>query len=109
MLYIYRRAASEGARSLAEEIAINCRKISNTSQPHYGQGLREGDRLVCWGETMNPIPGVEVLNGSPVLTKYEEALKLKEANVLTIKVARQKPAQEAVEDFFQLPIAPGAA
>ena len=92
MVYIYRRAASESARELAEAIPINCRKLNDLGKAHYGTGVRAGDVVVCWGEHLAPINGVRILNGGPIRYKYDDAVRLREAGVATVEVSRTRPA-----------------
>ena len=82
MIYIYRPADSDGARSLAD--AVHGRRWK-----HARPNLRRGDVVVAWGARLAPIDGVRILNGAPTSTKYEQALKLKEENVPTITVSMQ--------------------
>lgn len=98
MIYIFRRAASESARDLAEAINLNCRKIADLTRAHFGNGVRAGDTVVCWGEHLAPIPGVKILNGAAVANKLEDAMKLKRAGVPTVEVSTTQPALVPAED-----------
>lgn len=98
MLYIYRRKPSDSARDLAEGMNLNCRKVGDLGRVHYGQGVRGGDRVVCWGETLTPIEGVEILNGTPLINKLQAALKLREAGVKTIEVSTTQPPETPALD-----------
>lgn len=91
MLYVFRSVPSQGARDLAEALSVNARKISSLQQPHYGQGLRSGDIVVAWGEAVNPVTGVRILNGAPMLSKFDAAERLRQAGVATIEVSRTRP------------------
>lgn len=90
MLYIYRKAASDGARDLAESINVNCRRLNDLRKAHFGAGVRAGDRIVCWGEALPAINGIQILNGAPLINKFEQAQKLKEANVATVEVSAER-------------------
>jgi hypothetical protein len=121
MIYVFRQAASESARELAEAIHRNCRRLRNLRDAHFGHGVRRGDTIVCWGEALGNANGATVLNGAPVLSKYNAALKLREAGVNTVEASRVRPqpvqlptpidpavalfeaAKELTEDFSGLP------
>lgn len=102
MLYIYRSKASEGARDLAEAMPINCRKLSDLGKAHFGTGVRAGDTIICWGEGLNPIEGVKILNGTPMQNKLLDAIALKKAGVPTIVTSQSKPSVTAIIDQFTL-------
>ena len=90
-VYVYRKAASNGARDLAE--ALGGRRYRGTTIPITSR-LRAGDVVVCWGQDLAPVEGVRILNGGPIRGKYEDAVKLKEAGVPTIEVSRSRPVQQ---------------
>lgn len=98
MLYIYRTKPSDSARDLAEGMNLNCRKVKDLSQVHYGAGLRAGDRVICWGETLTPPAGVEVLNSTPIINKLSQAQILREKGVPTIQVMTTIPPPETPVD-----------
>jgi hypothetical protein len=88
MIIIYRTRPSNGARDLVESLG-NCRRgRDNSVRPP-----RNGDKVVCWGDSLN-LQGIEVLNGVPIINKYEDAIKLKAANVPTIEVSRSRPQNQ---------------
>ena len=89
MLYVYRRASSTGARSLAE--ALNGIRMRNTER--LQARVRNGDRVVMWGEHIPTIAGVQFLNNVPLRNKFEDATRLREAGVNTIEVSRTRPVQ----------------
>ena len=90
MLYIYRRASSTGARSLAE--ALNGIRMRNDDR--LRQRLRAGDSVIMWGEHLNlNLNGVRILNNVPLQNKFEDAQRLRAANVNTIEVNRTRPVQ----------------
>lgn len=103
MIYVYRAAASQGARDLAENLSRNARKTADLSRVHYGAGLRAGDVVICWGEQLQPVTGVRILNGGPIRTKFQDAITLRQAGVPTIEVSRTRPLaqqQPAPSDPF---------
>lgn len=88
MLYVYRRAASAGARELAYGLGgRRHRAIHREIQ----QQVRRGDVVICWGESLPSIPDVRILNGAPILGKYEDARKLQAAGIPTVEVSRTRP------------------
>lgn len=107
MIIIYRSRPSNSARELVEALP-NCRRALNFDR----RPTRNGDHVVCWGESLEPINGVEVLNGTPILNKFTDATKLKAAGVLTVEVSRTRPAngqsiQESRGSFDLNPYLPG--
>ena len=88
MIYIYRRAASDGARTLAE--AIGARRYRGIDFP-IQRKVRAGDTVICWGERLDPIPNVRILNGVPFRNKLQDAQRLIEAGVATIEVSLTRP------------------
>lgn len=103
MLYVYRRAASNSARDLADSFSVNSRKIGDLASAHYGQGVRAGDFVICWGESLTQAPtGVKVLNGAPQTSKFEAARKLLAAHVPTVEVSLTQPTQVAANAVFHL-------
>lgn len=85
MIYVYRRHKSTGARLLAE--ALGGRRWSE----RFPRTPRQGDVVVCWGESLAPPNGVRVINGAPLQNKFDDAIKLREAGVPTIEVSRTRP------------------
>src|SRR6266853_401592 len=86
MIVIYRTRPSNSARELVETLP-NCRRALNLNR----RPARSGDHLVCWGESLDPINGVEILNGTPILNKFTDATKLKAEGVPTVEVSRTRP------------------
>jgi hypothetical protein len=87
-IYIYRRAASNGARDLAEQldaIRYQARRV-----PMH-ERVQPGDIVICWGESMPAVPGVRILNGTALQDKYDDAVQLASAGVPTIAVSRTRP------------------
>lgn len=82
--YVYRRKPSTGAMDLAE--ALDAVRFRGRTLP-IERKVRRGDRIIAWGETVPAIPGVDILNGTAIQSKYQDALRLKEAGVSTITVA----------------------
>src|SRR5712675_1670526 len=111
MVYVYRRSASTGARELAE--ALSGRRYRANQRP-ITQVVQRGDVIVCWGEALPAIPGVLILNGGPILSKFSDAERLRERGVSTIQVSRTQPiavdpavalfetVKSAAEDFAAL-------
>lgn len=85
MIYVYRRHRSTGARELAE--ALGGRRVREVPN------LVPGDTLICWGETVNPRtpPGVRVVNGAAITSKFMDARRLLQAGVPTVEVAQTRP------------------
>lgn len=98
MLYLYRRAGSQGARDVVEslqELGVNSRRLNDLQKAHFGQGVRSGDHVIFWGEGGVTLPqGVIALNNVAIRTKYQDAVTLREAGVPTIQVALTRPAAE---------------
>jgi hypothetical protein len=92
MIYIYRPQSSNSARTLAE--VLGARRERNFER--MCRRLQEGDKVVCWGSycglTRN---GVQYLNNKDYTNKLQDALKLKEAGVPTVEVAKEKPLPQA--------------
>lgn len=123
MIYVYRPQPSNSARELAQ--ALGARRLR---QEHNLQRfVRAGDYVICWGAAM-PVPptGVEVLNGTAIRNKYQDALQLAAGNVPTIQAAAIRPlvpntpildpaqavwqtAQEIAEEFTHSHFARGEA
>ena len=86
--YIYRREASTGARDLAE--ALGATRYRGRNYP-LERKVRPGDVVIAWGERVPAIQDVHILNGAPILGKFEDVVKLKAAGVRTIDVSRTQP------------------
>lgn len=93
MMYVYRKAASVGARELAN--AIEARRYRGNQHP-IEERVRRGDVVICWGERLNPIEGVQILNGTPLANKFDDAVKLTAAGVPTVEVSRIRPQDTPV-------------
>lgn len=109
MIFIFRRNGSDGAQELTkfrEEGFIRLRSGPAQAGPdrpmdniRWRRAERESSRfsVVCWGEH---VPGVassvRILNNAPLLSKYKQALLLKEKGVATIEVAASRPSSAAV-------------
>lgn len=89
--YVYRPQSSTGARELANA-------IEGTRWRRTAPTLRANDAIVCWGAGAPVIGGttVRVLNGARLRNKYEDAIRLREAGVLTIEVSRTRPVAAPV-------------
>lgn len=87
MIYIYRRANSDGAQALAA--ALQGRRVKAFNRARRRD---PADVIVCWGEADPQVPGItKILNGVGIRNKYEDAVKLKEAGVPTVEVSRTRP------------------
>lgn len=86
--YVYRRAGSTGARELAE--ALGGVRWKGVQVP-MGTKARAGDFIVCWGETLAPLTGIQILNGAAINNKFTDAMELQRAGVPTIQVSRTRP------------------
>lgn len=93
MVYVYRRAASTGARELAG--ALEGKRFRALQMPMASR-VRRGDVVICWGERLDPIPGVQILNGAAIQSKMQDAILLLAAQVPTIQVSRTRPAPVVV-------------
>ena len=99
MIYVYRNAASEGARELA--LALGGRKLRHTPNRGFYFKRADGSRIpvrftnqdvvVAWGEAFTPTGGCRVLNGSAIRNKYTDATTLLQVGVPTIEVSRTQP------------------
>lgn len=99
MIYVYRNAASEGARELA--LALGGRKLRQSTQRGFYFKRANGERttvrfgnndtVVAWGESFTPTGGCRVLNGSTIRNKFSDAQVLQQAGVPTIEVSRTQP------------------
>lgn len=89
--FVYRRASSSGARALAEALGAIRYKALNVP---IDRKARQGDTIICWGETVGAIPGVRILNNAPINNKFTDATTLKAKGVPTVEVSRQKPAPQ---------------
>lgn len=88
-IYVYRRQPSEGANELAE--ALEATRFRARTLP-IERKVRSGDHVIAWGEHVPTLPtGVNVLNGGPIRSKYQDAIALREAGVPTIVVTRNRP------------------
>lgn len=95
MLYIYRRDISEGATALAN--ALNGVRYRALRMP-IERKVRQGDTVVCWGEAMPDVPGVRILNKTPLRNKFDDAVTLAAAGVATVQAVRQVPPAQPAGD-----------
>jgi hypothetical protein len=91
MLFVYRRASSTGARELVNGLMDSGIPAKRWSD-RFPRTPTERDKVICWGEATPAGLTAEVLNGAPVISKYEAAVKLREAGVPTVEVSRTVPA-----------------
>lgn len=86
MIYVFRPANSMSARNLAEAVdGIRLKREENLLRR-----VRGNDKVVMWGAHVPAVRGM-VLNNVPLLSKYEDAVRLKEAGIRTVEVARTRP------------------
>lgn len=101
MIFIYRRAASEGADTLAEEILLQGTRAKRTRGKLLAT-VTANDYLVCWGDPVENgalpvvLPKNRFLNNTAIISKFTEAQTLKAAGVRTVEVSRTKPVGRAV-------------
>lgn len=94
MLYIYRTAASDGARDLAE--ALEGRQWRDKVAP-LSSRVRSGDFVVFWGQRPFTLPtGVYGINNTPLTNKLADAERLAAAGVPTVTVSRTRPQPTTV-------------
>lgn len=91
--FVYRPQSSTGARELANALEAN--RWRRTTP-----GLRQNDAIVCWGASqppaISPAMRVRVLNGARLRNKFEDAVRLREAGVITVEVSRTRPVAAPV-------------
>jgi hypothetical protein len=105
MIFVYRQKGSDSAHELALLRAENFIRLRNHPQRgpdparpmdhiRWDRVQRQPDRfsVVCWGEGGLLLPtGVRVLNNAPLLSKFKQALLLKEKGVATVEVTQTLP------------------
>lgn len=100
MIYIFRNERSTGARFLAE--ALNGRRIIDSRT--LLRLVRPNDTVVCWGSTIEGLPaGVRTINNVTLHNKFTDAVRLREADVPTIEVSRERPVQQTTQAPDPLP------
>jgi len=101
MIWVYRRAASEGANLLAEDILLKGVRARKSQGRLMQERIAAGDFVICWGERYPAqVPnGVKVLNNVAPVSKFEEAQILARAGVTTVQVSRTRPAARARAPF----------
>lgn len=102
MLYIYRSKASSGARDLTENITLRG-VLARRTKGLALRNLQRDDIVVCWGSVFQNAAGVRTLNNGELLSKFEEAQKLAEAGVSTVKVSRTRPAAAQARPVVRAP------
>jgi hypothetical protein len=86
LIFVFRRASSASARVLAEAIdGVRMKTPANMLRR-----ARPTDKVIMWGDYLDGVRG-RTLNNVPLQGKFEDALRLKEAGVRTVDVARQRP------------------
>lgn len=103
MIYVYRRAASDGAVALADALNDANAPARRTQGRLLRERFRVGrDKLVCWGDHWPAITGG--LNNVAPMSKYDEAVALTRAGVRTVEVALTRPATiGATRGIFAFP------
>ena len=101
MIWIYRRAASEGANLLAEDILLKGTRARRTQGRLMLDRIQAGDTVACWGDQYPGVvpQGVKTLNNAEVINKFTEAQRLAAAGVATVQVSRTRPAARARAPF----------
>lgn len=87
MLYVYCARGSVGARDLAASLGgMRLRRFDGMTFYRKGKPIRlkEGDRVVCWGDSLPEIEGIKILNGAEIDNKYDSANRLVMAGLPTI-------------------------
>lgn len=88
-MYVYCSRPSESAFELAKQLeGIRLRKFDGMHFWKRGKRLTlpERSKLVCWGAALPEIPGIDVLNGGPVVGKGKAALLFNRAKIPSVKV-----------------------
>lgn len=93
-VFVYRRQPSQSARALAT--AVEGFRMRRMGRQGHRQPVN-GDVVVCWGEEAPAgLPaGVQVINGTPLTTKFHDVGRLRHAGVSTIEVSRTLPLTPA--------------
>jgi len=90
MIYVFRPAASTSARLLAEAVdGVRLKREENLLRR-----VKMTDKVIMWGAHVPNVRGL-VLNNVPLTSKYEDAVRLREAGVRTVEVSRTRPAPPA--------------
>jgi hypothetical protein len=86
VIFVYRPQGSQSARLLSEAVdGIRIKREENLRRR-----VRPHDKVVMWGAYLPNLQG-KVLNNVPLTSKFEDAVRLKEAGVRTVEVARTRP------------------
>lgn len=86
MIYVFRPQNSQSARALAEAVdGVRVKKEVNLRRR-----VKPNDKVVMWGAFLDDVPG-KVLNNVPLQSKYEDAVRLAEADIRTVSVSRTFP------------------
>lgn len=122
MIFIFRRAGSDGARELTQfrDLGFIRLRSQPTDAPRpdrpmdhirWDRAYRQPDRysVVCWGESVVQNGRVRLLNNAPLLSKYKQALLLKEKGVATIEVSTVGAAAPVAPLVLPPPIDPAQA
>ena len=102
MIHIVCSRGSNGARELRNVlVALGARAVRHRQNRAGNPPIRRGDLVVCWGEALSPqtaaatsATGACVLNNTPVVGKWEELSRLREAGVATPEFSFQPRGEE---------------
>lgn len=96
-LYVYCPRLSNGAMELVD--ALGATRLRGFDGMDFWRKrrkvqIKDGDIIVCWGDTLPEIDDVRVLNGSSnAKDKYDEVIILAQNKIQTVKTFRQVPKQ----------------
>lgn len=86
MIWIYRPHSSTSARLLAETLD----GVRSKNEARIRARVRPNDKIVLWGAHLPNIQG-RTINNVPLRNKFEDAVRLQEAGISTVRVARTRP------------------
>lgn len=87
MIYVFRPHASTSAKVLAEALD----GVRLKQEVNLIRRVRPNDKVIMWGAHVPNITGM-VLNNVPLNSKYEDAVRLRDAGIRTVEVSRTRPA-----------------
>lgn len=92
MIWIYRTAASDGARALVDALeAVGGRRLRELT-PRTMRRIKAGDAVVCWGATVyQTIPGIKIINNTSLKRKWTDIGILTAAGIRTMTAAQEQP------------------
>jgi hypothetical protein len=86
VIFVYRPQGSQSARLLSE--AVDGVRIKR--EENLRRRVRPNDKVVMWGAYLPGLQG-KILNNAPLTSKFEDAIRLKEAGIRTVEVSRTRP------------------